>query len=355
MRPLAARRRCEYWMELKQEIEAALETLEAFYFFTQGVKDEFAGHLEKVRAIHSYLLPSGYPKLLADIQRDIAGIRGHYGALAADQFYTELLREARAADGRGLIYISKLRIVRDLFSRYENSIVRWPHIKLHSFVVFEPKVGFQNMMFEVDGQLFHDAQFILYKARQAQGDAKTQRDLAPTRHRALHTLLRSIVTALFTFMEAYLNGIAFDCFQAHHDELELGDHDFLGEWNSTKKQRKFVKFDDKVFGYPPVIAKVKGRPAVDLSAFKPAHRITNDGKEIRDAITHPSAQYDPDDHTQKKMTLLAGLKLQEMESLYKDICEYVKFVEEALGYDPKESVPWLFDEFGFRDAKAETL
>jgi hypothetical protein len=228
------------------------------------VKGESATHLEKLRTIYRYLVPSGYPNLLADIQKDIAGFRDHYGALASDEFYRKLLREVRAADGKGLVYISKLRIVRNLFSRYENSIVRWPHIKLHSFVVFEPKVGFQNMMFEIDGQLFHDAQFMLYKARQAQGSAKTQRELAPTRHRVLHTLLRSVVTALFTFIEAYLNGIAFDCFQAHHDELDLDDHDFLGEWNSAKKQRKFVKFDDKGFGYPRVITRVKGRPTVDL-------------------------------------------------------------------------------------------
>lgn len=107
---------------------------------------------------------------------------------------------------------------------------------------------------------------------------------------------------------------------------------FLGEWNSTKKQRKFVRFDDKVFGYPRVIAKVKGRPTVDLSGFKPAHRIIKDGEELRDAITHPSAQCDPDEHTQKKMTLLAGLKLPEMETLYKDISAYVGFVEQAIGY-----------------------
>jgi len=342
-------------MELVPEVATALETLEALYFFTQGVKDESAAHLEKIRAIYHYLLPLGYPKLVADLESDIRQVREHYGAIAPDEFYRALLREARAADGKGLVYISKLRVARDLFSRYEHSIVRWPHIKLHSFVMFEPKVGFQNMMFEIDGQLFHDAQFMLYKAREAHGTATSQRELPRTRHRVLHTLLRSIVSALFTFMEAYLNGIAFDCFQAHHDDLDLDDHDFLGEWNSAKKQRKFVKFDDKVFGYPRVIAKVKGLPTVDLSGFKPAHRIIKDGKELRDAITHPSAQYDPDDHTQKKMTLLAGLKLPEMEALYQDICEYVRFVEKAIGYDPKESVPWLFDEFGFRDAKAETL
>ena len=67
-----------------------------------------------MRAIYSYLLREGYPKLLADIQRDIAGIREHYGALGADAFYQKLLREGPAADGKGLIYISKLRIVRGL-------------------------------------------------------------------------------------------------------------------------------------------------------------------------------------------------------------------------------------------------
>jgi hypothetical protein len=341
-------------MEMVPEVATAYETLEAQYFFTQGVTGESAAHLEKIRGIYQFLLPSGYAKLAEDLERDVRLVREHYGAIATDEFFRALLREAREANGK-LIYISKLRIVREIFARYENSIVRWPHIKLHASVMFTPTEGFQNMMFELDGQLFHDAQFMLYKARQAQGTATSQRELSPTRQRALHTLLRGIASALFTFIEAYLKGIAFDCFQTHHDDLELDDHDFLGEWNSRNKQRKFVKFDDKVFGYPRVTAKVKGLPEVDLSAFRPAHRIIKDGKEIRDAITHPSAQYDPYDRTQKKMTLLAGLRLPEMEALYSDMCAYVEFVEKAIGYDPKESVPWLYDENGFRDARAETL
>ena len=341
-------------MELKLEIDEALETLEALYFFTQGLKGEAAAHLDKARAIYGLLLTPGYPKFLADIRRDIAMLREHFGALRPDEFFRTILRESRAAEGKGLVYIGKLRIVRDIFSRYENSVVRWPHVKLQSFVVYDPQVGFLNQMFELDGQLFHDAQFMLYKARPAQGDAKSQRDLAPGRHRLLHTLLRGVVSALFTFIEAYLNGIAFDCFQTHHDDLELDDHDFLGEWNSAKKQRKFVKFDDKVFGYPKLIAKIGGRE-IDLSGFKPAHRIIKDGKDIRDAITHPSAQYDPELLTQKKLTLLAGLRLPEMESLYIDMCEYVKFVEEGIGNDPKQSEPWLFEDFGFTEAKNETI
>jgi hypothetical protein len=36
------------------------------------------------------------------------------------------------------------------------------------------------------------------------------------------------------------------------------------------------------------------------------------------------------------MTLFAGLELPEMEARYRDICAYVAFVEEAIGYEPKD-------------------
>jgi len=54
----------EKTMELAQHVEIARETIEALYFFTQGLKDESAEHLEKIRTLQQYLLPSSYPKLL---------------------------------------------------------------------------------------------------------------------------------------------------------------------------------------------------------------------------------------------------------------------------------------------------
>jgi hypothetical protein len=62
------------------------------------------------------LLTPGYPKFLADIQRDVGMMREHFGALQPDEFFRTILREARAAEGQGLVYIGKLRIVKDIFS-----------------------------------------------------------------------------------------------------------------------------------------------------------------------------------------------------------------------------------------------
>jgi hypothetical protein len=55
------------------------------------VKGESADHLDKIRAIYNYLLPSGYPKLMADLERDARLVREHYGALAPDAFLPRAL------------------------------------------------------------------------------------------------------------------------------------------------------------------------------------------------------------------------------------------------------------------------
>lgn len=340
-------------MGLNQQIETALDTLEALYFFTQGLDGQAGRDVTDIRRHHWKLPRDSRRKVLASIKSDIKMLRTHYGALAPNHFYKSLLAEARAATN-ALVYIGKLRIDRDLFAHYERALSRWPHVKEHVFVVFDPQKGMLNQLFEMDGQLFHDAQFMLQKARQVQGNAPSQRNLPAARHRLLHSLLRSVVTALFTFVEAYLNGIAFDCFHKHHDTLELHDHDLLAEWNSQKKRRRFVAFDQKVFRYPVLVARAEGKE-IDLSGLQQAHRIVQDGKEVRDAITHPSAHYDPEVHEQKKITLLAGLTLPELESLYRDICDYVRFVEEGIGHEATRSVPWLFDEFGFAYGRDETI
>jgi hypothetical protein len=145
--------------------------------------------------------------------------------------------------------------------------------------------------------------------------------------------------------------LAFDCFQIEYDKLETTERDFLAEWDSVKNRRRFTQFDQKMFRYPSMIAKHRGR-TVDLSGFQPAHRIVQNGKEIRDAITHPSAQFDPITREQKKLSLVVGLDLSDVEGIYKDVCDYVQFIESSIGNDVAESAPWLFDDHGFKIADA---
>ena len=103
-----------------------------------------------------------------------------------------------------------------------------------------------------------------------------------------------------------------------------------------------------------MVARAEGRE-IDLSGFRQAHRIVQDGKDVRDAITHPSAHYDPELRQQRKITLLAGLTLPALESLYQDVHDYVRFVEEGIGHQVEQSVPWLSDEYGFALGRNEAI
>src|SRR5436305_3342071 len=175
-------------MGLNDQIETSLDTLEALYYFTQGLEGKAGEHIREVRQMYQIIPRTGRRELLDSLKADVELIRDHYGALAPNKFYRDVVAEARKAKS-GLAYISKLRMDREIFSHYEKSLPRWPHMKSHAFVVFDPQLGQLNQMFEMDGQLFHDAQFLLQKARVVQAGAKAQRDLPPVRHRVLHTLL----------------------------------------------------------------------------------------------------------------------------------------------------------------------
>jgi hypothetical protein len=338
-------------MSLDDKILKASDALEALYFLTQGL-DGAGQDAKDVRENYKKLPKKARVELLKVMHTDIHRLREHYGAIASNEYYVSVQAEIRDA-GSAFAYIGKLEVGRYFFSHYENALARWPHVKDHAFVVFDPQKGMLNQLFEMDGQLFHDSQFLLQKVRNIQGTAASQRELPIARRRIIHSVLRSVVAELFTFMEAYLNGIAFDCFHRHHDQLNIGDHDLLSEWNSEARRTRFVAFDQKVFRYPVICARAEGRE-VDLSGFRQAHRIVQNGKELRDAITHPSAHYNAGGE-QQKVTLLAGLTLPALESLYRDICDYVRFVEEGIGHDVTQSAPWLFDELGFQYGRDDTI
>ena len=222
-------------MGINEDWARELETLKALYYLTQGLAGKTGRHLDQLAAVWARSTRAERQKWVGLIKTDVEQVRGHFGAIAPDSTYRELQREAMAAPS-GRVYINKLRIRRELFSRYEQSLPRWPHIKDHAFIVFDPEMGQANSVFEMDGQLFHDAQFLLQKIRTLSSGKSKQRYLPYSAHRVLHSLMRQTVMALFTFLEAYLNGIAFDCFQEHHDTLSLDDHDFLGEWNTAQKR-----------------------------------------------------------------------------------------------------------------------
>ena len=328
--------------KINQLILQGLEVMEALYFLTQGLEEADAlVRIERIRGNLPSLSRQERLTLRDELREEIKGLKAHYGAFAPDVEYVQLYGAIKKRAEEGYAYVEKLVIDRTLFAAYDKAFPRWPHMPCHVAVSFDGKsIEKPSRIFEM-AAYFHDhAGVLLAEAEKAHGGINDVRGRDEDAHRRLAAMLYASVCATFAFLEAYLNGLAYDCFHRHHDVLPLPDHDELSEWNSGDKRIKFVAFEKKVFRYPQLVAKADGQK-VDLSGCKSAHLVAREGKRLRDALTHPSPFLDAKSGTHEKLILLASLKVHQSVDLLDAARDYVRTVELQLGRDPELTVPWL--------------
>lgn len=324
---------------LNEKILLAVDTLEALAFFVNDLNTTLKHNLSGLRANLVRLTRAKRRDLYESLKKDIADLRSTYGAISPDSWFRNMLSIVRQQSG--YTYIQKLDIITSMFRNYDKVYPRWPHIKHHAMLIFDGRSEAVDQIFEFEGALYDDAVVLLENARSAHKGISDFRRREKGNQITMLSYLRSATLSIFTCLEAYLNGLAYDCFQLHHETLSIEDHDLLGEWNSKKKERSFVPFDRKVFRYPAIAGKISGK-TIDLSGCKAAHKIANDAKKLRDAMAHPSPFMDPKTHEREKIQLLLTPNLKNVEAIFEAAKEYVMFVETSLGEDPHKSVPWLF-------------
>jgi hypothetical protein len=329
------------YSQLNGRIIGALDVLDALYFFLQS-RQENSERLNRIREQFGSTPRHIRQNLLEELQGEVAWLRGESGALAPSSEYVKFFAEIRQKGDKGHVLIPKWEIDRRWFSKFGRVIPRWPYVKDHAMVLYDPKDSrVSNQLFELEGALFDDAKVLLEQARRFHRGIDDFRQRKREDQFLLHTYLHSTATVAFHFLEAYLNGLAFDCLLHHHDELSEDDHDALTEWDRKRAVRRFVSFEKKVFRYPMIVAKYL-KAKMDLSGCRSAHFVANDAKELRDALTHPSPHLDRTDQTLRKISLIATVNLTFVEAVFDAARDYAVTVEKALFGKPEETAPWLF-------------
>jgi hypothetical protein len=316
------------------------DELEAIRFLTQSLEGQPAEFIEGTRRHLTSLDRRARLELRATLQKELKGIRSHYGAVAKAKQYCDLHAEAKGQQGH--IYLPKFFIEAELFRRYERVFPRWPSIPAHAFVVFDGSTRRSlSQIYVAEAAFFDNGRHLIQLARGAHKGIRDFRKRTPEDQRALHTYLQVTATSLFQCLEAYLNGLAYGCFMAHHRELPIEDHDKLAEWNSKKKRRAFVPFEVKILEYPLIVARANGG-ALDVSGSEAVRFICGEGKLVRDALMHASPFVDPSTGRQEKFQRVMTVNLEFAERLFEAAKGYIELVERGVGKDPAESVPWLY-------------
>src|SRR3990167_7532354 len=194
---------------LKAECAKQMNYLEALAFFVQDLHPRLIQNLADHREDYEYYANDELYTLLGALERDVEKIRQEFGALSSNDFYRQLFAQARADGARGYHYISKLNIERVMFQNYAKVFPRWPHIKYHAFVIFDGKEDkTRGHIYQLDAAFWEDVLLMLEQSRQIHRGEQDFRKRGMDQVK-LQSYLRSTTTAIFTFLEGYLNGLAY--------------------------------------------------------------------------------------------------------------------------------------------------
>lgn len=104
--------------------------------------------------------------------------------------------------------------------------------------------------------------------------------------------LRTAVLSAFYFVEAYLNGVAFDYCSRNGSSISVAQTKLLLEWDQHANREKWVNFKEKIQAYPKIILGLQHPPLTEGNSPE-VKLLVNAAKEVRDAIVHQSPKTDP--------------------------------------------------------------
>jgi hypothetical protein len=259
-----------------------------------------------------------------------------YG-LIGDPFKFTAWFMAGSRNGTGIMYVSKAVIDAQYFSNFCNGHWRWQQFPPH----FQLQVSYDWVVNSSDFRFhYYLPEATLYEDMAMAFNLATEGQNLP--HRLLGTpggtpeakkhymLMRTATLCAYYFVEAYLNGVAFDYHFRNKSSLSEEQSDLLLEWNSANSRQAFVSFERKIKEYPKLML---GTPHPPLTTTNSASMKTllGDAKELRDAIVHQSPKIADHGAGSKKLTRLLGIRIDQVTPVVDAAVAFVRELNSALG------------------------
>jgi hypothetical protein len=150
---------------------------------------------------------------------------------------------------------------------------------------------------------------------------------------------RATLSTAFYFVEAYLNGIAFDFVASRGATLSSEQLSVLTEWDEKKQRTKFVSTRDKLLQYPRIITGASHPPLTEDNCPELAV-ITEKAKAFRDSIVHASPALERTTLLPEKEYALYGIAIQGVSEVVDASISLVRKIEILIHGDDSQ-INWL--------------
>jgi len=333
--------------ELRRLVLRYCDTAQALLAFNFRFNDENRRILNDIRAE----VPLATAKRLRDfrdeLRENVARFAKEFGCMEDPARFAEWFKKISISPQFGTACLPKWFIDRNCFSNFGGDrasvdallaphAMIWLDFDAHNVVGQFDYVLPEAALYEDMAVAYNNA----VRTEQATPQPTNDREAAKT-----HTFfMRQSVLCAFYFVEAYLNGVAFDyCYR--NPTLPSSVTDVLLEWNSKRNAEQWVNFRAKLLQYPKLILGVQHPPLTETNCD--ALRLLLEAREVRDALVHQSPKLTatgprPVDVRVPKVAALMHLRMPDATAVVDTAIALVRRLNDVLGKNGLR-LDWLYD------------
>lgn len=308
---------------------------EAIYCLIGGMTTEYRRKFDLTKEKIKTLTRPALRKFISDITKEIILHRRLYGARASNNEFLVIFDKAReAANGKACL-IPK-HMLKDLFAHYEKVIPNFDSLREHTRIAidlgtFRERPGSVEL-YLLEAILFEDicALFNLCLDYKSKVTSKSPKVFIKT----TDALFRATVTATYFFVEAYLNGIAFDFYIRKENQLDEKTKSLLTEWDFKNGREKYISLREKCLQYPKIITGA-AHPPLQESNCPELDYFLKKAKFLRDSIVHASPKQDMQTYDPVKEKVFYDSNSDELEMIIDNSILLVERIEGIIRGDLK--------------------
>jgi len=169
--------------------------------------------------------------------------------------------------------------------------------------------------------------------------SKTHFELTPSEQKIQTMLQRTTIVAAISFLEAYLNGLAFDHLAQHIDHITNKEKSDLSEWNLDMNRPQYLSIRDKILRYQCIILAV-GHAPLQPTNCPELESLLNTADTIRNSLAHPAPHFNPRTGNPDKEFAIYQISIETVKETVDSSIEVVKRLEELI-YGNPDRIPWL--------------
>lgn len=241
---------------LRAECLRYLETVKALAMVSFGVIMPQRSGAETEAAIESADVRS-LRRYKKKMEQNITTLRSILGATEPDESYAVIRREA-LAEGWDYVILPKWHID-ELFPKLPRYAPAWNRLPLQTWahVHLEPREPTPTRVMWLEENAHSDMAALWNQSLASYGPARAEmQESGPfgPRSREHAALVRLTIQAAYHFVEAFLNGAAFNFWYANKERLDPGVCTMLLEWDEVRARRAHLSLREKLLKYPRIIS-----------------------------------------------------------------------------------------------------